>query len=303
MALRAFKLGKDNWARTRPTKEGILFLGLTFFVGFAAINTGNNLIYLMFGMMLSFIVASGIISMINIGGIDVKLLTPGDTFAMTPFPLKFSLTNLKRLWPSYSITMRIGDKKGYVPHIPSGKARTLTINYMFSNRGLNTVPEARLFSKFPFGFFTKWIRIDLEEIEVLVYPKIADVMVNMDDFKDDIGELKAEELGQGSDIRSLRDYVYGDNPKNIHWKISAKLGKFILREMEDEDSKKVILRFDPVRKGDGLEREISKSASIFLELLDNNYMVEFVSPDRVFNAHETSVSPKPVLTYLALFSF
>jgi len=105
------KLGKDNWARTRPTKEGVTFLGLSLFVGFAALNTGNNLLYLTFGMMLSFIVASGIISMINLSMIEVKFDPPEDVFALIPTPLRFSVKNLKFLIPSYSLTIDIGGEK------------------------------------------------------------------------------------------------------------------------------------------------------------------------------------------------
>ena len=41
------------------TREGKYFVGITIGVGFAAINTGNNLLYLLLGMMLSLIIASG----------------------------------------------------------------------------------------------------------------------------------------------------------------------------------------------------------------------------------------------------
>src|SRR3990172_2285078 len=113
-----FKLGKDRWARTGPTKEGIIFLTLTLFVGFAALNTGNNLLYLVFGMMLSFIAASGIISMINLSGIEVKAITPEDVFALTPTPLKFSVRNLKSLIPSYTLTIDIEGKSAFIPYLP-----------------------------------------------------------------------------------------------------------------------------------------------------------------------------------------
>ena len=64
------RLGKDNWARTSPTKEGLIFILLSFVVGFSAINTNNNLLYLIFGVMLSLVLVSGIISMINLSRIS-----------------------------------------------------------------------------------------------------------------------------------------------------------------------------------------------------------------------------------------
>ena len=102
------RLGNDNWARTRPTKEGLVFLALSLFVGFAALNTGNNLLYLAFGMMLSFVVASGVMSMINLARIEVALKPTGDIFAHKTGRLKFALKNNKYLIPSYSLSIELG---------------------------------------------------------------------------------------------------------------------------------------------------------------------------------------------------
>ena len=63
MGLRAFfrKLGRSNRLFPRKlslTREGKYFLLITFGVGFAAINSGNNLLYLTLGLLLSMIVVS-----------------------------------------------------------------------------------------------------------------------------------------------------------------------------------------------------------------------------------------------------
>ena len=68
-----FKLGKDNWARTSPTREGVIFVILSFVVGFSALNTNNNLLFLIFGVMLSLVIISGVISMMNLSSIETKL--------------------------------------------------------------------------------------------------------------------------------------------------------------------------------------------------------------------------------------
>ena len=62
------------WARLRRrlrpprrlsfTREGKIIVILSVGVGFAAINTGNNLLYLLLGWLLSFIVASRFITLI-----------------------------------------------------------------------------------------------------------------------------------------------------------------------------------------------------------------------------------------------
>ena len=303
------RLGKDNWARTSPTKEGIVFLGLSLFVGFAALNTGNNLLYLAFGMMLSFIVASGVMSMINLARIEVSVKPSGDSFAASPSKLKFFIRNGKYLIPSYSISIELEGEKVFIPYLPAKKESVIGVSYLFRRRGWNTIPEARLSTRFPFGFFKKWIRVDAGGEDILVYPRLQNVSLDNENIKKNPEDTKPEPEGSGrersspgEDIRSLKEYSPGDNPKLIHWKTTAKAGRLMVREIEeDADNKEAVLRFIPHTDNNMLEREISRVASTFIELLKRGYEVEFVSPERKFSTSRSGRSPRPVLTYLALF--
>jgi len=296
-----FKLGKDNWARTSPTKTGLTFIGLSLFVGFAAINTGNNLLYLTFGIMMSFVVASGIIAMINLSRIEVHARTAGDVFALTPAPIRFTLQNGKRLIPSYSLTIEIDGKKNYVPYIPAGQTGTATVRHLFKQRGWNKIPEARLSTRFPFGFFKKWIKVDLGDDKTLVYPKIDRIEAANENFRERYGEKETEKLGFGDDLRSIKEYSEGDNPRFIHWKTTAKTGRLMVREMQDEESIGAVIEFNPEKDNTRLEHQISRIASLSVELLKRGFEVEFIAPDKRFSPAQIGKSPKPVLTYLALF--
>ena len=46
----------------RATRAGWCFIAIIFGVGFAALNTGNNLIYLIIALLLAFLVLSGLLS-------------------------------------------------------------------------------------------------------------------------------------------------------------------------------------------------------------------------------------------------
>ena len=58
------------------TREGKYYLGITLGVGFAAINTGNNLLYLLLGMLLSLIVVSGVMSDLSLRRLTVTRRLP-----------------------------------------------------------------------------------------------------------------------------------------------------------------------------------------------------------------------------------
>ncbi|MGB1780177.1 MAG: hypothetical protein ACPHQP_11530, partial [Longimicrobiales bacterium] len=60
------------WRRIRFTSGGVVFTVGTTAVGFAAMNTGNNLLYLLLGAMLGFIAVSGWLSEQAIRGLRVE---------------------------------------------------------------------------------------------------------------------------------------------------------------------------------------------------------------------------------------
>jgi uncharacterized protein (DUF58 family) len=95
---------EKSWKRhIRTTREGKAFIFVTIGVGFAAFNTGNNLLFLVLGFMLSLIVLSGIMSEIVIRRIRVSRRLPGRVFAGSTTLIELSLTNNKDRSPSYSL--------------------------------------------------------------------------------------------------------------------------------------------------------------------------------------------------------
>ena len=107
------KIGRSNRLFPRKlkfTKEGKILIGITLGIGFAAINTGNNLMYLVLGMLLSLMVVSGILSELSLRGVVVER-TAGevpekpdeksilDTPSTTPKPFLFPTAwKWKRCW-------------------------------------------------------------------------------------------------------------------------------------------------------------------------------------------------------------
>ena len=77
----------------RPTRAGWIFFLLTFGVGFAALNTGNNLLYLVLALMLSFLVLSGVLSESALRGIRVRRRLPAEIFAERPTPVALEIHN------------------------------------------------------------------------------------------------------------------------------------------------------------------------------------------------------------------
>src|SRR5918996_4224443 len=86
----------------RLTSEGVRFVLLTFGIGIASVNTGNNLLYLLFAMMLSLIVISGILSERCFKQVAVSRRLPPVLFANQPATAAFVIANRSSRLPVFS---------------------------------------------------------------------------------------------------------------------------------------------------------------------------------------------------------
>src|ERR1044071_533869 len=89
--------------RTTVTVEGLLFIVFLVIIGFAAWNTGNNLLYLILSAMLAFLIAANLIGRVSLAGVAVQLRFPDHIFAGESASISVTLLNHKRILPSYSV--------------------------------------------------------------------------------------------------------------------------------------------------------------------------------------------------------
>ena len=89
--------------RLKFTREGKFFVGITLGVGFAAINTANNLLYLLLGMLLALIVVSGIMSELSLRDLTVVRRLPLRAQVGRAHLVEIEVFNHKSRIPSYAI--------------------------------------------------------------------------------------------------------------------------------------------------------------------------------------------------------
>jgi uncharacterized protein (DUF58 family) len=91
--------------RTTVTVEGLLFVVFLVVIGFAAWNTGNNLLYLILSAMLAFLIAANVIARRSLADVSVQLRFPDHIFAGEPANLTVTIVNHKRFMPTYSVSI------------------------------------------------------------------------------------------------------------------------------------------------------------------------------------------------------
>jgi uncharacterized protein (DUF58 family) len=230
------------------TREGRIIVFLSVGVGFAAINTGNNLLYLLLGWLLSFIIASGVLSEATLKLLVVERRPPPKIYASEPFLMEVVIKNGKPKRASYSIEVEDLqgrtpiDKRCYFLKIPEGKSQRTSYRHTFVRRGLYTLTGYRLATKFPFALFRKSRDVDAP-LDVLVYP--ARVSVPRPPPRSATrGDATADRLGRRGEFFGLREHRSGDDRRDVHWKSSARSGRLLVREYEDELARRLVIGVD-----------------------------------------------------------
>jgi len=85
------------------TKAGVVYVLVTLVIGIAALNTGNNLLYIVVAAMLAAILVSGVVSALVLRGLELEVRLPEHVFARRPVVGRILLRNSRRFLPSFSI--------------------------------------------------------------------------------------------------------------------------------------------------------------------------------------------------------
>lgn len=87
------------------TREGIVYLVLTLIIGIAALNTGNNLLFLVVAAMLAAVLVSGVASAVNLKGVELDLSLPAHVFAGQSVAARVMLRVRRHLMPLFSASI------------------------------------------------------------------------------------------------------------------------------------------------------------------------------------------------------
>jgi uncharacterized protein (DUF58 family) len=265
------------------TREGKRFVALVLLVGIAAINTGNNLLYLVVAMLLSLIIISGIMSESTLRGVDVKRQLPRHLFRGVPAPIRLRVENRKRVLNSYSFNVKeaAGDgletEPAYILKLGGSKKTVRVSRYTFGVRGIFKLERLELTTRFPFGLFTKG-KTDEAADEVVVYPMVRPIKESGAFPGLTHGASSIAKKGGGTQLHTLRDYTLSDDSRFIHWRSAARTQKLLTREFEEEREQKFLILFEncpdkTTEKGDGpfFEQIVEEAASLAGHFIEKGF--------------------------------
>ncbi len=281
-----FLTNRKRIRNIRITKSGWAFILLTIGLGFAGLNTGNNLLYLIFGTLLSMLLINGILSTSSLHGLSVNLIFSPRLYAVTDNPIKVEVQNHKRRLPSYAIVLSTAAEKKNAPttshflfKIPAGSKQHFVHYHRFLARGMQPPPRFIVHTAYPFGLIQKFIPIPPAGNR-LIYPQLKRTAVEQLATTYLHGEYLSGKRGIGVNPYGVREFQYGDDIRRMHWRSFAKLGKWVTKEFEQEKKSKITLHLivaenPPAEAAAKEKREavVSLVASLLMYFIEQNRQV------------------------------
>jgi uncharacterized protein (DUF58 family) len=281
------------------TREGILYILFVFILSLAAINTGNNLLYIILAVLLSTIAVSGIVSHSSLKQVSLSLQMPENVFAGEKVSVKVSMKNLKRIFPSFSVSVEDSERRqqhssflsrvrkflprkngdlfkpaapdraifrhiAYFPILRPGETRSELAVQSFPHRGLYRLEGFWISTRFPFGFFRRGERIEAKG-EVLVYPLVREISSFFGLLPFLPGRVEGRHVGQGESLYSIRKYREVESARILDWKATAKTDELMAREFAREEESRFCLILDThvhARSGAACEDSFEKAVSL-----------------------------------------
>jgi uncharacterized protein (DUF58 family) len=301
------------------TREGWMYILGIVLVSMAAINTGNNLLFLILACLIASILMSGILSSITLAGVEMRLELPERIFAGQTVRANLELKNEKLTLPSFSLRVEAVKPKGaasaalletpvYFPYLPRQQSVTQSVPLLFQNRGIYRQETFRIVTRFPFGFLQKARRLDLAA-EALVYPSVEAGPEFLEILPGIQGAMASLAKGHGEDLYALRDYMPNDSARHVHWKASARSGSLMVREFSRDDDCRVLLVFDACKPAafrssakdkEIFERAVALCAAIAWNFSEREALLEFCSGSVSVPLLPASENILEILRHLAL---
>lgn len=286
----------------RFTREGWFFLVVTVAIGLAALNTGHNLFYLIFAMLVSLIVVSGLLSERAVRHLRVERRLPSEIFASSAAPLELRVRNTSARRASYAVEVRdgvVGEPRrriGFIDRLDPGAERSFVSLWSFPRRGRRNFRSIHLVTRFPFGLFEK-TRIVATRDSCIVFPAVVAQAART--RSRDAGDSAFRKHRLGEEMIGLRRKLPDDDPRRIHWRVSARIGEWMVTEHAETLDRPLSVFFDSRGPADAaFEAALEHAASLLWSTSRSGRSARLFSWNASF-AEDGPNAVRSALTFLA----
>lgn len=220
---------------------------------------------------------------------DVYRVIPGSTAEV-----RVRLTNpARRATSGTDLDIPVGPRTvtERVPRVRANDAYDTVLRVDAPRRTVIPLGPLSVVRRDPFGLYRRSVVLPGTS-KVVVHPATATLPPLSAGFVRDLeGEASRDLTDSDLSFHALREYVPGDDRRHIHWKSSAKTGRFMIRQYEQTRRSRMLILLDTRSSAyaDDVEFElaVSTAASLGVRALRDSRDVTFV-------VSQSSVSNAPV---------
>ena len=267
-----------------PT-EGLVYLAIMFVLFTGAMLTKQNTLLLVFAMMVGPFVVNGSLAFGMLRATRIVRSAPRRAMAGELFGVELNLSNRHPLLSMWMMSVRdeIADDQETLSaevlfaRVGPRAAQTGHYQLRLAHRGRYRLGPLLVSSRFPLGLVER-SRLFAMPSEILIYPRIGRVTSLWKQRSPGATELIARPQTRAGvfhdEFHRLREFRTGDNPRDIHWRTSARRGELILREYQQNRDLNLAVILDLWRpskatasreSSDLIERTLSFALTLLIE--------------------------------------
>lgn len=316
--------------RLKVTFLGKIVMGLSIVIGVAAINTGNNLLYLVLGILFGIIAASGLLSEEMVRDLELVLIPPSVVIAGRSFSIKAIVHSKKKvtthlievaLWmkgdppPFRSFLGRVLGRRAsrrkeigfaLLPTLPShGKAELLIPITPLPKRGSFLIVEAELRTRFPFQFYEKIVPVPLS---LTLYaapsprpPQNFPFLPEISRGKEGRRSFSPSSLIAAEEFFGLREFLPSDPISRVHWRRAVEPFPPMVKLFSGGGEPNLLLILGQGEDPEGFERGLEEVMGI-CEIFWRSHAPFILSAGERKIVSHTPLSQKAILLLLAQIS-
>ncbi|HEV8002129.1 MAG TPA: DUF58 domain-containing protein [Planctomycetaceae bacterium] len=235
---RRFRFGLH---RVSLPRTGQFYLVIMILIFSGSLLGRSNMLMLVFSMMAGPFVINGWITYSMLKRTAVERIAPPRVMAGEPMTVELILVNRKRLMSCWLMSVRDQIENGeeqlepslLFARVPAGERQSGHYQARLNRRGRYQLGPARLTARFPLGIVERGLLFPLPG-EILVYPRLGRLSsrwMHEHFLASDLVERREPRQGAFDDeFHRIREYRWGDNPRAIHWRSSARHNALMVRE-------------------------------------------------------------------------
>ncbi|MDQ8203301.1 DUF58 domain-containing protein [Pelagicoccus sp. SDUM812003] len=262
-----------------PTASGMLliFIGLT--IGLAAYNTVNNILFAALALLISALILSGVICWGNLLSARWRLETSTTFRVGEEGVASIVVENARQRFPLFCVSFGLAseatekNKRLYLKErLNPGDSQTLSWRFKPEKRVRTRIRIENVVSSFPFGFLSKYLPGECEK-EIIVWPRRINYSRTRDaSVPGALQGRSSQKRGASGELIGLRLYEKGDALRSIHWKVSAKQGRLIVKQNAAETQAMFDILVDPADYLWGNEQVFEKMCSLAATLAEDLFL-------------------------------